>query len=172
MTTEIITENSMAAQGCAAGCVYRVSMRGGTPISVRICMLCHRIDFDDLAQQARELVQRATMPEHLRGDGPCKDCGNEDNIRWFTESVFWNQVIGGPGAMGDPGGILCVPCFVKRADAAGYAPRAWRLLPEWHWETVQERADRRAREVAAVPSETPETEGVDHEQAQGCAHRS
>lgn len=103
----------------------------------------------DIARIALAELERAgrlavALPPQLVGDGPCRDCGTEDNIRWFTESVFWNQVIGGPGTMGDPGGILCIPCFVKRTDAAGYWPRAWLLLPEWHWETRQERDARRS----------------------------
>lgn len=72
------------------------------------------------------------IPEHLRGDGPCQDCG-ATNIAWFADNVFWNAVMGGPEARDDPGGIVCVTCFVIRADAAGYDPRAWRLSPEWPW---------------------------------------
>lgn len=83
------------------------------------------------------------LPDHLRGDGPCQDCGTPDNIVWTIESVFWNRVLGGEGARDDPGGLLCVPCFVKRADAAGFVCR-WRLAPEWHWETRAERAVRLA----------------------------
>lgn len=90
------------------------------------------------------------LPEHLRGDGPCQDCGTPDNIIWFTESVFWNAVVGGPGTMDDPGGIFCVPCFVKRADAAGYFC-AWRLEPDWHWETHEDRARRRAAGTVLAP---------------------
>lgn len=76
----------------------------------------------------------ALVPARLQGDGPCMDCGTEDNIRWFTDSTFWNEVLGGPGAMDDPGGILCIACFVIRVDAAGFAPIGWRLTPEWRWE--------------------------------------
>lgn len=68
-----------------------------------------------------------TLPEHLRGDGPCHDCGTADNIIWFTDSALWNRVMGGPDAADDPGGILCIPCFVVRADAAGCAS-AWELV--------------------------------------------
>lgn len=98
----------------------------------------------DIARVALATLEQAgrltvTITDELRGDGPCRDCGTEDNIRWFTDSVLWNQVLGGPGTVGDPGGILCIPCFVSRTDEAGYWPRVWRLLPEWHWETRQER---------------------------------
>jgi hypothetical protein len=75
------------------------------------------------------------MPEDLRGDGPCADCGTLDNIVWFTESVFWNDVVRRDGT----DAILCIPCFVVRVDAAGYRPTGWRLLPEWHWETQADR---------------------------------
>lgn len=75
----------------------------------------------------------STVPEHLQGDGPCQDCGTVHNIRWFTPNVFWNVVIGGPAALGDPGGIFCIPCFVKRVDDAGYDPISWQLVPQWRW---------------------------------------
>lgn len=67
----------------------------------------------------------------LRGDGPCDDCGTLDNICWFTESPFWNAVIR-IESYEEP--ILCIPCFVIRADKRGYRPHAWRLLPEWRWD--------------------------------------
>jgi hypothetical protein len=78
------------------------------------------------------------LPEHLRGDGPCSDCGTVDNPGWFTDSVFWNEVVR-QGDYIEP--ILCINCFVKRVDAAGFACN-WRLLPEWHWETKAEKAAR------------------------------
>lgn len=75
------------------------------------------------------------LPEHLRGDGPCQRCGTPDNIVWFTDSPFWNNVVGGFGHMGDPGGIYCIPCFVLLADEEGYQPTGWHLRPEWPWRT-------------------------------------
>ena len=81
------------------------------------------------------------LPKSLRGDGPCGDCGTQDNIRWFTEDVFWNRVV----RDNDPNNrdeILCITCFVKRVDEAGYDPNAWRVLPSWHWETKDERVTR------------------------------
>lgn len=74
-----------------------------------------------------------TLPDELRGDGPCGDCGTSDNIVWFADNVFWNAVMGGPEALGDPGGIVCIPCFVTRVKAAGFRPSGWRLYPEWAW---------------------------------------
>jgi hypothetical protein len=73
------------------------------------------------------------LPEHLRGDSPCRDCGTNDNICWFTDSPLWNEVMGGPGTMDDPGGIICIPCFIERVDKAGLEPTGWRLVPEWRW---------------------------------------
>lgn len=70
-----------------------------------------------------------TLPEPLRGDGPCQDCGTPDNIRWWTDSSLWNRVMGGPDARDDPGGIVCIPCFATRAAAAGLPITAWRLTP-------------------------------------------
>jgi hypothetical protein len=80
----------------------------------------------------------AALPDDLRGDGPCADCGTLDNIVWFTESVFWNDVVRRDG----DDAILCIPCFVKRVDATGYYPTGWRLVPDFHWETKDERAAR------------------------------
>lgn len=87
------------------------------------------------------------FPAHLRGDGPCQDCGTLDNISWFTESVFWNDVVKRHG----PDKILCIPCFVIRTDAVGYFPTGWRLLPDFHWETTAEREARRSRRSPSVP---------------------
>jgi hypothetical protein len=67
-----------------------------------------------------------TLPEHLIGDGPCHDCGAL-NIIWFTSNRLWNRVMGGELAVDDPGGILCIPCFVIRADLAGLKVSAWKL---------------------------------------------
>lgn len=83
-----------------------------------------------------------SLPAHLRGDGPCGDCGTRDNIIWFTDNVLWNEVMRPPGYESDP--LLCIPCFVLRVDAAGLAPTGWRLVPDWHWETHAERDTRRA----------------------------
>lgn len=74
------------------------------------------------------------MPS-LRGDGPCADCGTLDNVVWFTDNVFWNAVTGENVVHEESrGAILCVPCFVTRADHAGFRPTGWRLLPEWPWQ--------------------------------------
>lgn len=70
------------------------------------------------------------LPEHLRGDGPCTDCGTLDNIVWFTDNVFWNDICR-RGDYIEP--TLCIPCFVKRVDTMHYRPTGWRLLPEWSW---------------------------------------
>ena len=62
----------------------------------------------------------------LHGDGPCEDCGTAENIIWFTDNVFWNAVMPNDG-------ILCILCFAKRAEAVGYRPQSWRVLPSWPW---------------------------------------
>lgn len=86
------------------------------------------------------------VPEHLRGDGPCRDCDTTKNIIWFTDNVLWNEVMAFPEVgSNDPGGIVCIPCFVRRVDRAGLCPTGWRLLPDWHWETREEQAARQIR---------------------------
>jgi len=83
------------------------------------------------------------LPADLRGDGPCADCGTDDNIVWFTDGAFWNRVMESTNPPGQGnGGIVCVPCFVKRTDDAGLWPTGWRLVPEFHWETGPERVRR------------------------------
>jgi hypothetical protein len=78
------------------------------------------------------------LPETLRGDGPCRDCGTTDNIVWSAENVLWNEVMSypDPPKHGDPGGILCIPCFVKRVEVAGLKPVGWRLVADWPWRYV------------------------------------
>lgn len=72
------------------------------------------------------------LPDHLRGDGQCADCGTLDNIVWFTDNFVWNAITGEDIVATEASGvILCINCFVIRADWAGYAPIGWRLLPEW-----------------------------------------
>lgn len=71
-----------------------------------------------------------TLPERLRGDGPCVGCGTEQNIVWFTDNVIWNRVVREP----DPDAmdkILCISCFVIAADRLGIDPTGWRLLPDF-----------------------------------------
>ena len=82
------------------------------------------------------------LPVEIRGDGPCGDCGTGNNIIWFTDNVLWNAVMRPNGEM-DADPLLCVPCFVRRVHEAGYAPTGWRLVPDWHWETLTEYAARR-----------------------------
>lgn len=127
-----------AAENCAPEPhVWVAHMRGGEPIHVEICMGCGQFNWEGIREQIFDLVARkqaaSILPDHLRGDGPCQDCRTPDNIGWFAPNVVWNHVMGGPEAMGDPGGIICIPCFVKRTDAAGLAPTGWQLVPEWRW---------------------------------------
>lgn len=69
---------------------------------------------------------RAWRPED--GDSRCQDCGAV-NMVWFADNETWNLVMGGPDATEDPGGVVCVPCFGRRAEQAGVR-RAWKLVPE------------------------------------------
>jgi hypothetical protein len=59
----------------------------------------------------------------------CQDCHGANPV-WFAPNRLWNLVMGGPSAMGDPGGIVCPGCFILRAEAAGVVPTAWELRPE------------------------------------------
>lgn len=72
------------------------------------------------------------LPKHLQGDGPCEDCGTPDNIIWYVESEFWNEIMRKGGEHRDP--FLCIVCFVRRTDEAGYVPSGWRLTPMFQWQ--------------------------------------
>ena len=64
------------------------------------------------------------LPEPMRGDGPCMDCGTLDTPVWFTNNAIWNRVVGGPD------GLLCPICFIRRTETV-MTPTGWRLTPEW-----------------------------------------
>lgn len=74
------------------------------------------------------------------------DCGTINNILWSTESTFWNVIMRPEGETDDNSEILCITCFVIRVDKAGYAP-LWRLTPEFHWETKNEKRARKHRAI-------------------------
>ena len=81
------------------------------------------------------LVSDSNDPK--RGNGPCADCGTENNPVWYTDNVFWNAVMGEHlvhnQKMGDDGGkILCINCFTLRAEKEYEV--AWRLIPSWKWQ--------------------------------------
>lgn len=64
----------------------------------------------------------------MRGDGPCGDCGTLDNPVWYTDNVFWNEVMGKERMK-----ILCTNCFIVRAEGR-YRVTGWRLIPDWKWQ--------------------------------------
>lgn len=64
-----------------------------------------------------------------RSEKVCGDCGGHNPV-WFAPSPLWNLVMGGPQATGDPGGIVCPVCFIRRAEASGIEPTAWEVREE------------------------------------------
>jgi hypothetical protein len=67
-----------------------------------------------------------------RYDGEiCQDCGNavrhHTGSCWRTSEEVWNAV------MGRATGILCPPCFTKRARAVGVRV-LWEAMPEAEWD--------------------------------------
>lgn len=100
---------------------------------VQVCT-CDALNFNKyyfpscpLHDRPRSTTTVSTMPDEVRGDTPCEDCGTDKNIVWSTDNVFWNDVMGDEKSL-----ILCVPCFVIRAEAK-YRPTGWRLIPEFQW---------------------------------------
>lgn len=104
-----------------------------------------------LPEQLRAIADRldaAELPAHLRGDGPCADCGTFDNPVWFTDNILWNHVTGESVYAEDAhSAILCPNCFVKRADAVGLEPTGWHISAEWPWRAKA--TDSAAVQVAA-----------------------
>ena len=84
-----------------------------------------------------QITPRPTCPEchpqeaeiTWKGDTPCADCKTTDNPVWFTDNVFWNDVM---DEIDDRGRILCVNCFIVRAEEK-YRVKSWRILPEFIW---------------------------------------
>lgn len=72
-------------------------------------------------------IKTGREPEH--GDSRCQDCGAV-NVVWFAENALWNRVMGGPEATDDPGGVVCVPCFDRRAEQALGQRQTWKLVAE------------------------------------------
>lgn len=126
-------------------CEHEAAARDeGVYITCSDCAASRLLDPSNRAVLIAALTDHGTLSDDLRGDGPCADCGTGDNIVWFTENTFWNAVMEAtnPPEHGN-GGVLCIPCFVKRTDAAGYWPTGWRLIPEFHRETKTDRDRRR-----------------------------
>lgn len=82
----------------------------------------------------------------LDGDGPCADCGSENNIIWFTDNVFWNAVVREDPMRNGYEAILCIRCFVASVERMGYSPVGWRVTPAWRWTTTG--GDMRGGELA------------------------
>lgn len=82
------------------------------------------------------IARRPRFPTN--GDRNCQDCG-ADNARWFAPSKLWNLVMGGPQATDDPGGVVCIPCFIGRAEAAGVKTSAWFVATD-AYETTEPKA--------------------------------
>ena len=78
------------------------------------------------------MKKKNILPKRIRGDSPCADCGTEDNPIWSIESVFWNEVVRKNNIGKKWSEILCINCFIKRVDKAGFVC-GWRLLPDWKW---------------------------------------
>jgi hypothetical protein len=68
----------------------------------------------------------------FKGDAPCQYCGREYNPVWYTDNVFWNEVmnddIKGSESRGQ---ILCPLCFMSFAEKKFDC--AWRIIPDWKW---------------------------------------
>lgn len=59
----------------------------------------------------------------------CQDCDAENPV-WFAPNADWNLAMGGAEAAGDPGGVVCPNCYIRRAEMAGLTPTAWIVSQE------------------------------------------
>ncbi len=82
------------------------------------------VSLHDVQASGRNVGADEASDGALRGDVPCDDCGTGENLIWFTDNVLWNEICPNDG-------VLCILCFARRVEAAGYRPLAWRLLPHW-----------------------------------------
>lgn len=78
-----------------------------------------REDFD-LPQLLADFGKRG---DYWKGesDGPCGDCGRSVEV-WFCDNELWNSV--------SASGLLCIRCFLKKAEAKAWNKSAWKLLPD------------------------------------------
>lgn len=73
------------------------------------------------------------------GDNPCADCGAKENPIWWTDNVFWNEVMGRQEKFGSEdrrGNILCPICFIRRAEEKFDCN--WRLIPDFPWKKTKD----------------------------------
>ncbi len=68
------------------------------------------------------------MKDRISGNIACINCLTREDIIWYTDNVFWNEVMG----KNERNKILCVYCFTKRAEKK-FKIMGWRLLPDWKW---------------------------------------
>ena len=73
-------------------------------------------------------MKKDRLTKNMKGDIPCGDCGTDDNRVWYTDNVFWNDIMKKEGGL-----ILCPIYFIKRAEKK-YKPTGWRLTPSFKWE--------------------------------------
>jgi hypothetical protein len=68
-------------------------------------------------------------------EGICKNCASA-YVTWFTENEIWNTAV-------PESGMLCPNCFLARAERAGIADSAWKIVPEFSDDALR-------REIAAL----------------------
>lgn len=74
----------------------------------------------------RAAANEASPLAHNGGDEPA--CGHSNPV-WSTDSRLWNEVVGGDQDE-EATGVLCLACFMERADEHFDGSR-WRILG-WH----------------------------------------
>lgn len=71
-----LTGGQAARSECAEGCAWASHMRGGEPLYVQICMLCERINWEDLAEQVARV--RAAVAEEIAAQLELLQIAQED----------------------------------------------------------------------------------------------
>ena len=89
------------------------------------------MDYATAQSVGNACVQAAEQPapvlqdkvQSRESDGPCWECGTPCEC-WFADSNLWNRV------NGNETGLLCLRCFVNKAENMGLNRWAWKLMPE------------------------------------------
>jgi len=119
------------------------------------CMVQPETELCPTEQEARTawnwkpISPPAASPEQA-SDGPCLDCGEPCEV-WFAPNELWNAV------MPERAGLLCLRCFVKRANPLHINKGAWMLRTDPVFDNPPEQAAGVA--LPPIPEYRPDWDG-------------
>jgi hypothetical protein len=84
-------------------------------------------DNTELRRMVAVMLRSGAIPRPWRrtdGDERCQECARINPV-WWVQHEIWNKVM-----HGSKEAIVCPPCFIRHAEAAGVGRRgAWQLYP-------------------------------------------